>query len=1006
MAEPAELGFIWGRLAEQVARQLDLNTNRSPTLTSVVERGVRYIKVDDHARELVFDTRALVIGFLATGRGDPDSIRYGNTASWFVTWLEEKIGQDVVDQAQQRTQMADASNVAGAIGAGSKVVLSSSVRGLVGVAEAIARSATGRNPYEARHLFAAMIEKGVVLDQVRQLFKVDLTGKDIMNLRVRFIERIMGAPDPNETVARWYETLGIGGALDPLGSDASAAVINDVTYPSAAIETGAGSSTARAFAAPIEGVAGFHSDRASTGADDPLDTSADARALARLICLDDAAPMAVAIFGGWGSGKSTFMATLDREVDSIVKSEASRRSGDEGEQAPSDGAATFISRVVQMRFNAWQFVDANLWTSLTAEFFDQLRAGGWNQLDQARHAGLVERVNRHVHSLSAEVEATRDAAAASDKELLAAQRDRDNAAEKAKAATGHALGQAAIDLLSDTYDSQKSNLTKLGMTVAGIDTGGAVDALIDVVRSSRTVVGQVFEIWKLLQKTGLRFWMTIISAGVFASALLIFLFWNSSHADFVSLVVAIGALGSMAKAAEPAVKLVRAVAERGNQIAQSVEKADQETLKGLLQTEIHLREVSREAAALQSSADGAARRLSRYVDPGGVANPPRLLRYILEDDPDTKALAAEIGLIGRTRRLFQAVDDIVRAERQKPTKDRVDGDVPDRIVLYIDDLDRCTEEQVYAVLQATHLLLAFDLFVVVVGVDVNWIHRALAKTLGVTNTKDADLRQRASSYLDKIFQVAFWLSPLKRTGADGGSYARYVRSLAEPRSSAMLATLINQAPSVNDSSNTSDSENNYTDIANTQQVLSESINANPNILAARLIFDNRDEGAVIEKKALRTLELLPEEIDFLASTEIGSIASSTPRGVKRLVNVYRLVRTRLSEITRDETWGEGPDYPLIALTAAIETGQSVEIADAFYSWLLSLEDEAEFEEAFTALNGEDLISGRIPHSILITNRPEMIAVIQAVSKIRGNLRAIDVSRIAKITRRYSFNRYF
>jgi hypothetical protein len=97
---------------------------------------------------------------------------------------------------------------------------------------------------------------------------------------------------------------------------------------------------------------------------------------------------------------------------------------------------------------------------------------------------------------------------------------------------------------------------------------------------------------------------------------------------------------------------------------------------------------------------------SRYINPEGAPNPPRLLRYILEDDPNTKALQAEVGLISRTRRLFQALDDIVREERSKPVNERLEGDVPDRIVLYIDDLDRCAEDQVYAVLQAVHLLLA------------------------------------------------------------------------------------------------------------------------------------------------------------------------------------------------------------------------------------------------------------------------------------------------------------
>jgi len=57
----------------------------------VVERGVRYVKVDDSARQIVFDMQAL---FSDHGgrRQDPDSIQYGNTASWLVGWLSKVAG--------------------------------------------------------------------------------------------------------------------------------------------------------------------------------------------------------------------------------------------------------------------------------------------------------------------------------------------------------------------------------------------------------------------------------------------------------------------------------------------------------------------------------------------------------------------------------------------------------------------------------------------------------------------------------------------------------------------------------------------------------------------------------------------------------------------------------------------------------------------------------------------------------------------------------------------------
>ncbi|TCU33141.1 hypothetical protein [Rhizobium azibense] len=94
-----------------------------------------------------------------------------------------------------------------------------------------------------------------------------------------------------------------------------------------------------------------------------------------------------------------------------------------------------------------------------------------------------------------------------------------------------------------------------------------------------------------------------------------------------------------------------------------------------------------EAQARKVAADRPAKALSRYIDPkAGTSNPPRLLRYMLEDDPDTRALEKEIGLISRVRRLFQAVDEIVAEEKRKPVNPKQgeegrDPNLPDRIIM-------------------------------------------------------------------------------------------------------------------------------------------------------------------------------------------------------------------------------------------------------------------------------------------------------------------------------------
>ena len=953
-----------------------MHTNRSPTLAAMVERGVRYINTDLKAGEIVFDTRALFLGLLAAGQQDRNSIRYGNTASWFTAWLTEKVGADRIVNAISPDAMSPPEIVFNAFARGDAVVLSVSVNALLPPAEGFSKATVGRDAFEARHLFAAMIEKGVVTDQVLQVFQASLAPSDLEALKRMLVDRVMGAPEEGESQEAWLR------AFDLLQK-------GDTAFSRSGSEQSDPNIAAR------EAIAGFTRDSVQRGTGDVLDTLRDARALARLMCLEDAAPLAIAVFGGWGSGKSTFMDTLDSEVRAVIDVEAARKPD---ASTLGNNAARFVRRVVQMRFNAWQFVDANLWASLTAEFFDQLRAGGWDRTSGARYAGLVESVNSHVHSLTTEAEAKRHAVIESRKDVLRAQLARDIADKEARKAPGKALGQATLDALGDAYTAQKANLTALGLGNAGVDTGAAIDAFIDVMRRSRSILGQLRSILQLIGQSRRRTKAALLSAFFLVTALGLIAYYHTIlWTTIPAIVAAIGAAGSICVLLLPALKVVQAATKRGSDIAAAVDAADDKAVKTLLKREIDLRNATIEAEALQSASDRAARALSRYVNPEGASNPPRLLRYVLEDDPNTKALQNEIGLIGRTRRLFQAVDDIVREERKKPADQRQDREVPDRIILYIDDLDRCTEEQTYSVLQAIHLLLAFELFVVVVGVDVISIQNALAKGIGVNSTNGRTQRERAVQYLEKIFQIAFWLRPLSADGGSGGSFARYVRTLAGSQ----------------------------------MRGVESPVPAQPVVQAKPLPFHASLEGApdrfrpkrpllddapsqkftarAPSSSALATIQLEAREIDFLASPAIAGIAPSTPRGVKRLINVYRLVRTSLNESGH---WSSGdgksvPIYPLIALMVAIETGQPVEVADAFYDALKSLgSSEALYQEAFFKPQQENIDEATVKMSTALSKCPRLKEALAEVYRLRSqNLTAGEALNIAKVARRFSFNYY-
>jgi hypothetical protein len=90
----------------------------------------------------------------------------------------------------------------------------------------------------------------------------------------------------------------------------------------------------------------------------------------------------------------------------------------------------------------------------------------------------------------------------------------------------------------------------------------------------------------------------------------------------------------------------------------------------------------------------------------------------------------------------------------------------ERIVLYIDDLDRCSPETVANVLEAVHLLLALKLFVVVVGVDRRWLDRSLLSShTALLAPDDGQPATLPRDYLDKIFHLTYTLPAMTGDGA-------------------------------------------------------------------------------------------------------------------------------------------------------------------------------------------------------------------------------------------------
>src|SRR5262249_49989348 len=122
-------------------------------------------------------------------------------------------------------------------------------------------------------------------------------------------------------------------------------------------------------------------------------------------------------------------------------------------------------------------------------------------------------------------------------------------------------------------------------------------------------------------------------------------------------------------------------------------------------------------------------------------------RYVLERAA-SQDYHKQLGLIESVHRDFQELSERLGT----PEDPHVD-----RIVLYIDDLDRCPPDRVVEVLQALHLILSVRLFVVVVAVDSAWLLQSLDAYYERQFRNRSHWESKPQHYLEKIFQIPFAL---------------------------------------------------------------------------------------------------------------------------------------------------------------------------------------------------------------------------------------------------------
>ncbi|MFF4260429.1 P-loop NTPase fold protein [Streptomyces sp. NPDC001663] len=303
------------------------------------------------------------------------------------------------------------------------------------------------------------------------------------------------------------------------------------------------------------------------------------------------------------------------------------------------------------------------------------------------------------------------------------------------------------------------------------------------------------------------------------------------------------------------------------------------------------------------------------------------LGEFLQERADGTAYQPYRGVLGQAHADLQRLSRDLAAVRTQWKADGTKSAPPlQRIVLYIDDLDRCSPDRVVHVLQAVHLMLGLDLFVVVVAVDARWLihslrhhHSALFQHENMpdaaTISPDTGGLATTVDYLDKIFQIPYALNP--PTAQTMGRYLTSLLPNAHPETAPQAPAARSEPPA------SSPAEEASTDEGPVLPRLREPVSTPP-------ASDSATSEPRAESSSQSGTDAAPhsrnEHVDLMPlGLRIGAVEAAfmaqlgrllpTPRAAKRLVNLYRLVRIGVP----------ATDLPAFASTTVPAPYQAVQI---------------------------------------------------------------------------------
>ncbi|MFD9324320.1 P-loop NTPase fold protein [Streptomyces sp. NPDC060065] len=676
-------------------------------------------------------------------------------------------------------------------------------------------------------------------------------------------------------------------------------------------------------------VADYASDRIDEQ-NDLVGIRAEADAFAYLIASRDLKPpLAIGLFGDWGSGKSFLMRSVQHRIQRLGSLVTGTGQAD----------ADVWEHIAQIEFNAWEYVHGNLWAGLLERIFRELGSLSPLPLVASRREPVLKEMEQQalrIKTATADIEQ-------SEGELKTAEARREEALGKVKAAQNEVeqkRSRAAEELLKQRSGELRKVVEErlLGSTAADLLT-----ALRDIrgeLLRGRALLGAFWSPWRIV----------LVTLGSVLIPLAAFLLTKVHVPTAISV---LGGLVTLVPIVTTALRTgTRQTQEWLKQIEQTMaeidadgqqqvdearnEVADAEAALETVQARLEVKRAVRDRARQERVALGT--RL-RELTPARV-----FVDYAVARSTDYRR---RLGLLSTVREDLRRIEEQVLENNHRILKDGApsargrggagegnpaDRPVPNRIVLYIDDLDRCPPATVVEVLEAVHLLLAFEMFVVVVAVDSRWLDSALTGRLSALRPASAanGVQPTTYEYLEKIFQVPFWVQPLSDSGR-----AQLIRGLLAPASIA-------------------DHEERHGGPPQTRLQIGPG-------QAEVLKSMARREGSGLQIDTT-PLALTHNDLEFIE--RLAPLLGSTPRRIKRFVNISRLllaVPPRLNETTQPSERSAvcflaavNQGLPSVAkhLFEAIDRGVAIPLGNALTDWITADEHERDLLENWLRNNAQ------------------------------------------------------